>query len=318
MKPEDLETLEKIAQFEDQWMATKPAEHVALGWDWRDVRVYPATLNRLVVEGMLDTKFKSNSYTGYLLTDRARALLTEAGPSLVEIPDVPPEVPDDIFDGIMGHDDVKELLLAAMKAPRPVHVLLSGPPALAKSLFLWDIERITGSRAMWVLGSSSSKAGLQERLLAQRPWVLLIDELDKMDGKDMATLLSLMEGGRVTVTKVGRMADIVLDCRVVAASNSLKMPPELLSRFAVRRLHPYTVQEFKEVVVSVLVRHEGLDQAMAEEIAAALAGCVQDVRDAVRVARLAGQVGVSRAVELLLGQGFGSSSKDTGYARYWA
>ena len=300
MKPEDLDLLEKIAQFEDQWLASNPPEQTRLGWDWREVRVYPATLNRLVVEGLLDTKFKSNSYTGYRLSESAKALLIEGSPSLVEIPDVPPEIPADIFDGILGHDDVKELLMAAMKAPRPVHVLLSGPPALAKSLFLWDIERVAGSRAMWVLGSSSSKAGLQERLLAQRPWVLLIDELDKMDGKDMATLLSLMEGGRVTVTKVGRMADQEMDCRVVAACNTLRMPPELLSRFAVRRLHPYTAQEFKEVVVGVLVRREGLDQATAEEIAVALSGRTQDVRDAVRAARLAGQVGVKRAVELLL------------------
>ena len=303
MKPEGIETLEKIAQFEDQWLATKSPEQTALGWDWRDVRLYPATLNRLVVEGLLDTKFKSNSYTGYLLTDRARALVTEAGPQgeMAKASDGPVEIPDDVFDGILGHDDEKELLLAAMKSPKPVHMLLSGPPALAKSLFLWDIERVAGSRAMWVLGSSSSKAGLQERLLAQRPWVLLIDELDKMDGKDMATLLSLMEGGRVTVTKVGRMADMEMDCRVVAASNSTRMPPELLSRFAVRRLKPYTAQEFRDVVVGVLVRHEGLDQAMAEEIAQALAGRTQDVRDAVRAARVAGQVGVKRAVELLMG-----------------
>lgn len=303
MKPDDLETLEKIAQFEDQWLAGKPPEQTALGWDWREVRLYPATLNRLVVEGLLDTVFKSNSYTGYRLSESARALLIEGGPTLMQVPEVPPEIPDDVFDGILGHDDVKELLLAAMRAPRPVHVLLSGPPALAKSLFLWDIERVAGSRAMWVLGSSSSKAGLQERLLAQRPWVLLIDEMDKMDGKDMATLLSLMEGGRVTVTKVGRMADQEIDCRVVAASNSLRMPPELLSRFAVRRLRPYTAQEFREVIVGVMVRREGLDQAMAEEIAAALAGRTQDVRDAVRVARLADQVGVKRAAELLLGGG---------------
>ena len=49
-------------------------------------------------------------------------------------------LPDDIFEDIIGHDGIKELLTAALLAQGPVHVLLAGPPALAKSLFLWDIE----------------------------------------------------------------------------------------------------------------------------------------------------------------------------------
>ena len=125
------------------------------------------------------------------------------------------------------------------------------------------LEGAAGSRALWVLASSSSKAGLQERLLEERPSLLLIDELDKMDGRDLSALMSLMEGGRVSRTKVGRMADETLDCRVVAASNTLRLPSELLSRFAIRRLHPYTTEESWEVVVGLLQRREGLDQAMA-------------------------------------------------------
>ena len=298
MKPKDLEVLEKIAEFED----TASAHDLQLGWSWRDVRIWPATLNRMVVDGLLDTAFKSNSYTGYRLTDRARAILAGGEPTLIEEEALggPLEVPEDVFQDILGHQDVKDLLAAAVAAVRPVHVLLAGPPALAKSLFLWDLEQVAGSRALWVLGSSSSKAGLQERLLEQRPSLLLIDELDKMDGRDLAALMSLMEGGRVTRTKVGRMADATLECRVVAASNTLRLPPELLSRFAIRQLHPYTTEEFREVVVGMLQRREGLDQAVATEIARALDGRTQDVRDAVRVARLIPKVGVKRAVELLL------------------
>ena len=41
---------------------------------------------------------------------------------------------------------------------------------------------------------------------------------------------------------------------------------------------------------------------MAEEVARALESRTQDVRDAARVARLGGQVGVKRAVELLPAQ----------------
>jgi len=105
---------------------------------------------------------------------------------------------------------------------------------------------------------------------------------------------------RINRGSKGRVADETLDCRLVAASNTLRLPPELLSRFAIRRLHPYTTQEFRDVVVGLLQRWEGLDQAMASAVARALDGRTQDVRDAVRVARLADQVGVKRAVELLL------------------
>ena len=55
-------------------------------------------------------------------------------------------LPADIFDDIIGHDDVKDLLRATLLAEKPVHVLLAGPPALAKSLFLWDIERAYGEQ----------------------------------------------------------------------------------------------------------------------------------------------------------------------------
>jgi len=65
---------------------------------------------------------------------------------------------DGLFGDIIGHNEVKELLLACLLAERPVHVLLAGPPALAKSLFLWDIERAADERAIW-LGGISSPSG---------------------------------------------------------------------------------------------------------------------------------------------------------------
>ncbi len=42
-----------------------------LGWEWYDVRAYPATLMKLVVDGLIRVNFKSNSATCYLLGDLA-------------------------------------------------------------------------------------------------------------------------------------------------------------------------------------------------------------------------------------------------------
>jgi hypothetical protein len=41
-----------------------------------------------------------------------------------------------LFDDICGFDDVKDLFKMAIQAERPVHLLLCGPPASAKSLFM--------------------------------------------------------------------------------------------------------------------------------------------------------------------------------------
>lgn len=41
-----------------------------LGWEWYEVRAYPAHLVKLVIAGVIRVNFKSNSSTNYLLVDR--------------------------------------------------------------------------------------------------------------------------------------------------------------------------------------------------------------------------------------------------------
>ncbi len=54
------------------------------------------------------------------------------------------------------------------------------------------------------------------------------------------------------------------------------------------------------MVRGVLVSREGLNPEEAAEVAVKLDGRTQDVRDAIRVARLTPQLGVSRSIELLM------------------
>lgn len=300
----DKEGLQRILEYENT--TDRDPEHFSrFGWTWDMVRVWPATLNRLIQMGLLEVVFHSNSYRGMKLTPKGYTIAQDLGSPRAaedEVPAIPDSLPEDIFQDIVGHEKIKKLLRAVVLAPRPVHVLLSGPPALAKSLFLLELERVLGSRAHWILGSAVSKAGLQEMLLESRPYVLLIDELDKMDGRDQAALLSVMEGGRVSRTKVGRMADEKIECRVVATTNVLrKLSSELLSRFSRQEIRPYTSEEFRKVVEGVLQRREGVEESVALSIARKLDGRIQDVRDAIRVARLVPQVGLEEAIMLLLG-----------------
>jgi Holliday junction DNA helicase RuvB len=301
MKEGDMELISEIAKFE---ASVDMEKEYRIGWSWRHVRIWPATLSRLFKDGYLDNVFRSNSFTGYKLSEKAKALfLANQQAASAEPQSAPPvELGDDLFSDIIGHQEVKELLTATLLAEKPVHVMLTGPPALAKTLFLWDIEQTFGEQAIWLVGSATSKAGLWDLVAEREPKILLIDEIDKMNAVDMAALLTMMEGGRLVRAKRGRELDIHNPLKVIAASNRMeKLSPELRSRFAVRKLNPYSRSEFLTVVKGVLIRKESLSSELAEEISKKLDGRSQDVRDAIRIARLAPHVGVEKAIKLLLG-----------------
>ena len=150
------DALLKILEYEQ----THDPEDFSLGWRWSDVRAAPATLNSLLLKELLEEKFHSNSHRGLLLTDLGReraTLLTEPAETCEKHQDESLTLPSDIFEDIIGHDDVKELLTAALLADKPVHVLLAGPPALSKSLFLWDIERVCGRRLYGLLAQQPAR-----------------------------------------------------------------------------------------------------------------------------------------------------------------
>ena len=301
MKESDIELLTELVKFENSVDIEK---EYRIGWSWRHVRIWPSTLSRLFKDGYLENVFRSNSYTGYRLSEPGKAMVGTKQQEDATEPDTPQplEIAESIFSDIVGHEDVKELLTACLLAEKPVHVLLAGPPALAKSLFLWDIERAAGERAIWLVGSATSKAGLWDVVAERQSEILLIDELDKMNAADTAALLSLMEGGRLVRAKRGRELNLRNQLRVVAASNRLSMlSPELRSRFAIRMLTAYSRGDYLIVVRGVLARREGLPQELASEVARRLDGVSQDVRDAIRVARLAPQLGIDRAIKLLIG-----------------
>jgi hypothetical protein len=199
---------------------------------------------------------------------------------------LPPDL--DLFGAIIGYDDAKKIFVRSLRSTKPVHILLVGPPASAKTLFLLEVARLPGS--VYALGGSSTKAGLADLIFNQKPSYLLIDELDKMNQEDYSVLLSLCETGIVSEAKYGRRREVTVNTKVYAAANTLdKVPPEVQSRFLILRFPPYNKYEYREVVKNVLVKREGVMSELAEYIAEKVSsrlGTV-DVRDAIRIARLA-------------------------------
>lgn len=195
------------------------------------------------------------------------------------------ELPEDLFDIVVGHERLKKLFVMSLKAPQPVHILLVGPPATAKSIFLMELERLPRSR--YALGGTSSKAGVVDFIIEQRPRYLILDELEKMDMKDFTALLSLMAEGVVTRLKKGMTEKVKVKTWVFGAVNrDDSLPVELKSRFLKQYLPEYSEQDYKKVVRAVLIKREQVDEKIAAEIAEKMVCYSRDVRDAIKIARL--------------------------------
>jgi len=279
-KPECRENLVEIVAWEE---AHCQVEHV-IGWEWTDVHCPVSRINMMVSGGIVDVPSKSRTYTFY----RLRSLEETKAALAVEAPQetaAPVDV-DSLFTLVVGHERIKQLLRYAIKADQPVSCLLVGPPGTAKTLVLSDIGRLPG--AEFYVGSTTTKSGLVGLLLSARPRFLVIDELDKMDDRDMSPLLNLMETGMVTRLQHGARERITLTTRVFAGANDLRrLSAPIINRFAKFEIEPYSAADFVEVARAVLTQREGLGPETAKLIATEVVKFSLDIRDAVRVARMA-------------------------------
>lgn len=194
---------------------------------------------------------------------------------------------EQLFESIVGYIDVKKLFQMSLSSDRPVHILLVGPPASAKTLFMLECMKL--ERSYFTLGSHSTKSGMIDYLFEKRPRYLLVDEIEHMPMKDQTALLSLMETGIVSETKFQKTRNTQLKTWVFATSNGTdRMLTPLLSRFVVLHFKQYSFGSFQEVCTHIL-GHEGVPP----DVAAAIADAVwtklksKDIRDCIKIGRLA-------------------------------
>ena len=262
-----------------------------LGFQWHEVPAQPAILNRMVIDGILKVNYSSSSSTYYRLAvplEKAERMLEP-----VEILEERTEIPDTLFDVVVGYDSVKRIMLRGLRGERPVHFLLWGAPATAKSLVIDCIRALPNSTL--VLGSSLTKIGIRDVLMdnPRREIVLCLDEIEKVDNpRDLDILLRILQTGEIVKTIHGTHEEVRKRVWAVATANRIeRLSPELRSRFAVFRFREYTDEEFIEVSRRVLTKLEGA----SEETATYIAGKVlkelgsRDVRDCVKIFRLNGE-----------------------------
>jgi Holliday junction DNA helicase RuvB len=286
LSPKAREVLKKVIEYEDvmiaNFMKNNPGWGEVKNWSWRltEVGLGWHDVRELVESGII-TRVSKKSYSVN------RELAT---PLLMASPTQPQagseKAPLD-FSVIEGYDDLKRVFGMSLGAEKPVHILLVGPPATAKTMFLMEIEKLPESR--FVIAGTMTRVGLRDVLFYEKPKYLLIDELDKInDRDDLSALLTWMESGRVVVTTHNVSKSVEGVGWVFAAANSAsRLPVELLDRFKVFQLKPYTEDEYVRVAASYLEKGEKVQRGLAEYIVRQTVKFSKSVREAIRVARLA-------------------------------
>ena len=192
-----------------------------------------------------------------------------------------------LFETIIGYDDIKKIFKMSLISDKPVHILLVGPPASAKTLFMLEFLKL--ERSYFTLGSHSTKAGMIDYLFDYRPRYLLVDEIEHMPYKDQTSLLSIMETGILTETKSQKTRSTQLKTWIFATCNNKeKLLSPLLSRFIIFHLKSYNRDKFIEVSNGILVKND-IPFDLSNEISHVVWNKLKsrDIRDCIKISRLA-------------------------------
>jgi Holliday junction DNA helicase RuvB len=194
---------------------------------------------------------------------------------------------DKLSADIYGYDNIKKLFRMALGSNHTCSILLTGPPASAKTLFLQALMKLKDSH--FIDCSNATKSGIVDYIFEQKPKYILLDELDKLSQKDQTFLLNLIETGIVSETKYNRTRRMEIKASVFATSNNIeKIIPPLQSRFFIVKLQAYTYEQFYEITIRLLTsNHYNVDEEIAKATADAVWNTTQNVRDCIRIAKMA-------------------------------
>jgi replication-associated recombination protein RarA len=197
---------------------------------------------------------------------------------------------DWLFENIYGYDDVKRLFRMSLESDHECSILLTGPPASAKTLFLQSLMKLRDSH--FVDCSSASKSGIVDYVFENKPKYLLLDELDKLSRKDQSFLLNLMETGIVSETKYNKTRKMRIKTSVFATGNNVeKVIEPLWSRFFIVKLQAHTYEQFCEITMRLLTSDQyKVDEEIANVTTEAVWRTSRSIRDSIKIATMAKSV----------------------------
>jgi len=257
------ELIEKILNFEREFEA----------WE---IGVDKKLLMELVKMGVLQISLKTNKHTFFKITDpeKLKILLSKF--------DVKIDKSRPLFDSIVGYDEHKELLRRVVESDVATHILLLGPRATAKTLFLLELTKIPNSI---YTNCYITYAGLFDYLLS-KPNLLLIDQLDNVVDKNVFNLLiNVCEYGIVAKITTNEKISFKTNTKVIATANTTKrIPKPLLSRFLILQFREYNDEEFINIAKNLLKNYE-LDEETKDYIIQKTIA-TKDVRNVIKLANI--------------------------------
>jgi Holliday junction DNA helicase RuvB len=194
---------------------------------------------------------------------------------------------DKLFAAIYGCDDIKKLFRMALESNHICSMLLTGPPASAKTLFLQSLMMLKDSH--FIDCGNATKSGIIDYVFEHKPKYLLLDELDKLSRKDQTLLLNLIETGIVSETKYNKTRRMELKTSVFATSNSVeKIIHPLQSRFFIVKMQAYTYEQFYNITIRLLTsNHYNVNEKIAKDTADAVWKTSRNIRESIRIAKIA-------------------------------
>jgi replication-associated recombination protein RarA len=192
------------------------------------------------------------------------------------------------FDEVIGYSDIKRLLLRCIQAPEPIHVILDGPPASAKSMFLLQANAKL-ENTYYMDCTNATGPGIVDVLFENDVKYLFLDEVEKMSDRDQNVLLNVMETGILTSTKVRHTGNKEMSLSIYATTNDIDaISKPFRSRFMEFSLPAYTYEEFQDIAVKLLAKRYGHEEQLSLKIADTVWNKIKskDVRDMLQIGKL--------------------------------
>jgi replication-associated recombination protein RarA len=193
-----------------------------------------------------------------------------------------------LFSEIEGYDDIRRLIMKCILSPEPIHVILDGPPASGKTIFLLSMQKGLYN-SYFVDCTNATGPGMIDYLFKHDVKYLLLDEVEKMSKSDQNVLLNVLETGVLTSTKVRKTASKKMNLSVFATTNDIDaISKPFRSRFIELSLPSYTYEEFCNIAIELL----GNRYEHTEEVSVKIADTVwnkiksKDVRDILSIGKL--------------------------------
>jgi Holliday junction DNA helicase RuvB len=198
-----------------------------------------------------------------------------------------------LFTPIVGYSDIKKLLMRSILSKEQTHILLTGPPATSKTVFLLEMSKEL-SDTYFIDGTATSGVGIIDFLFSHpNARIILIDEIEKINKKDQTVLYNLMETGILTEVKSQKTKGFrqqKMNVKIFATCNELdKLTQPLKSRFLKLELPEYSYEEFLTITNNLIrKRYKHLNEQISNRIAEIVWNDIntKDIRDCLQIAKL--------------------------------